>query len=100
MQHLATGEGLHGSDTKALKRAKPQGLRHGVPKGRRVIIVYDKAGIDLPFWKRCRQECAVYFLSMVNQQWIKCTSKYASGRLHEADNLGKELRLDAGFRWN
>src|SRR4029077_18340271 len=37
--------------------------RQGVPQGRRVIIVYDKAGIDFAYWKRCRQECALYFLS-------------------------------------
>ncbi len=36
-------------------------------KGRRVLIVYDKAGIDFFYWKRCRQECAVYFLSRVKE---------------------------------
>ena len=43
----------------ALKRIKPKGLRQGVPKGKRVLIVYDQAGIDLAYWKRCRQEWAV-----------------------------------------
>lgn len=50
LDHLAAGEGLHG----ALKRIKPKGLRQGVRKGTRVIIVYDKAGIDFAYWKRCR----------------------------------------------
>lgn len=63
LRHLAAGQGLHEHDMSVLKRIKPKGLRQGVPKGRRVLLVYDKAGIDLPYWKRCRQECAIYFLS-------------------------------------
>jgi Transposase DDE domain len=63
LRHLAAGQGLHEHDMSALKRLKPKGLRQGVPKGRRVLIIYDKAGVDLGYWKRCRQECAVYFLS-------------------------------------
>lgn len=63
LRHMATGQGLHEHDMSALKRIKPKGLRHGVPQGRRVLLVYDKAGIDFEYWGRCRQECAVYFLS-------------------------------------
>jgi hypothetical protein len=48
MRHLLAAKGLHENDMSILKRLKPRGLRHGVPKGRRVLIVYDKAGID--FW--------------------------------------------------
>jgi hypothetical protein len=72
---MATGEGLHEHDMSALKRIKPAGLRHGVPKGKRVLIVYDKAGIDFEFWKRCRVEKAVYFLSRAKEglvyDWIE-----------------------------
>jgi hypothetical protein len=75
LRHLAVGEGLHEHDMSVLKRIKPLGLRQGVPKGRRVLIVYDKAGIDFDFWKRCRHECAVYFLSRVKEgmvyDWIE-----------------------------
>lgn len=70
LQHLAAGEGLHEHDMSALKRVKPKGLRQGVPKGKRVLIVYDKAGIDLAYWKRCRQECAVYFISRVKENMV------------------------------
>lgn len=63
LRHLVTAEGLHEHDMSMLKRLTPRGLRQSVPKGRRVIIVYDKAGIDFGYWKRCRHECAVYFLS-------------------------------------
>jgi hypothetical protein len=63
MEHLTAAEGLHEHDMSMLKRVKPKGLRHRVPPGRRVLIVYDKAGIDFDYWKRCRVDCAVYFLS-------------------------------------
>lgn len=67
LRHLAAGEGLHEHDMSALKRIKPRGLRQDVPKGRRVLMIYDKAGIDQGYWKRCRHECAVYFLSRVKE---------------------------------
>jgi hypothetical protein len=63
MRHLAVGEGLHEHDMSVLKRIQAQGLRHGTPQGRRVLIVYDKAGIDFDFWKACCRRCAVYFVS-------------------------------------
>ena len=70
LRHLAAGEGLHEHDMSALKRIKPKGLRQGVPKGKRVISIYDKAGIDFGYWKRCRQECAVYFISRVKENMV------------------------------
>lgn len=72
VRHLVAGEGLHEHDMSALKRVKPTGLRQGVPRGRRVIIIYDKAGIDFKYWKRCRQESAVYFLSRVKENMTLC----------------------------
>ena len=75
LRHLAAGEGLHEHDMSVLKRNKPKGLRQGVPKGTRVLIIYDKAGIDFDYWDRCRRECAVYFLSRVKEnmvfEWIQ-----------------------------
>lgn len=75
LRHLATGQGLHEHDLSALKRVKPKGLRQEVPQGRRVLLVYDKAAIDFAFWKRCRQECAVYFLSRAKEnqvlEWVE-----------------------------
>ena len=70
LRHLTAAEGLHEHDMNALKRLKPRGLRQGVPKGRRVLVVYDKAGVDLDYWKRCRQECAVYFLSRLKEGMV------------------------------
>lgn len=70
LRHLTAGTGLHEHDMSALKRIKPKGLRQQVSKGVRVLIVYDKACIDLHYWKRCRQECAVYFLSRAKENMI------------------------------
>jgi hypothetical protein len=70
LNHLAVGEGLHEHDMSALKRVKPKGLRQGVPKGTRVLIIYDKAGIDFDYWDRCRRECALYFISRVKENMV------------------------------
>ena len=70
LRHLAVGEGLHEHDMSALKRIKPKGLRQGVPKGTRVLMIYDKAGIDFDYWDRCRRECAVYFISRVKENMV------------------------------
>ena len=39
-------------------------LRQGAPKGRKVIYVWDKAGIDLHQWFKWKQGSAIYFLSL------------------------------------
>jgi len=70
LRHLAAGQGWHEHDMSVLKRIKPKGLRQGVPQGKRVLLIYDKAGIDFGYWKRCRQECAVYFLSRVKENMV------------------------------
>ena len=63
LRQLAVGEGAHEHALSVLKRLTPRGLRQEVPKGRRTLLIYDRAGIDFDYWKRCRHECAIYFLS-------------------------------------
>jgi hypothetical protein len=70
MRHLAAAEGLHEHDMSMLKRINSKGLRQGVPKGKRVLIVYDKAGIDFAFWKGSCRRCAVYFVSRVKDDMV------------------------------
>lgn len=87
LRHLAAGEGLHEHDMSALKRIKPKGLRQDVPKGTRVLIIYDKAGIDFDYWDRCRRECAVYFINRVKEkmvfEWIEdCSWDKSDSRNH------------------
>jgi hypothetical protein len=70
LRHLAVGEGAHEHDLSVLKRLTPRGLRQEVPKGRRTLMIYDRAGIDFDYWKRCRHECAIYFLSRTKSNTV------------------------------
>jgi hypothetical protein len=49
-------------DNRALKRQSVAMLRQGAGKGRKVLWVWDKAGVDLPFWQE-RKASGIYFLS-------------------------------------
>lgn len=73
LRHLSTSQTGNEHDMTVLKRLKPSGLRQGAPKGTRVLLVHDRAGIDFDYWKRCRQECAVYFLSRVKERMVFST---------------------------
>lgn len=86
LRHLAASEYHKEHDMHVLKRLKPGGLRQGVRRGQRVLMVYDKAAIDMKFWQRCRKECAVYFLS-----------RPKDGMVFE---LGEELLWDRGDSLN
>jgi hypothetical protein len=67
MDHLALGElggkrkGEH--DMHAIKRSETDALRGGEPKGRKVILVWDRAGIDFRFWQNVKCSAGLYFLS-------------------------------------
>lgn len=50
-------------DMRALKRMDKETLRHGAPKGRKVIYIWDKAGIDFRAWYNWKQSAAIYFIS-------------------------------------
>lgn len=50
-------------DIRALKRQSVAWLRQGAGKGRKVLWVWDKAGVDLPFWQD-RKGSGIYFLSL------------------------------------
>lgn len=53
----------HEHDMRALKRQSIEDLRLGAPKGRKVLHVYDKAGIDFQAWDRWKRIGGIYFLS-------------------------------------
>ena len=50
-------------DLRALKRQSVAQLRQGAGKGRKVLWVWDKAVVDLPFWQ-ARKAAGIYFLSL------------------------------------
>ena len=86
----------------ALKRVKLKGLRQGVPQGKRVLIIYDKAGIDFAYWKRCRQECALYFSSRMKENmvfdWIESVPCDPSDARNHGVTEDRRVRTCAGHR--
>ena len=50
-------------DMRALKRQSVALLRQGAGKGRKVLWIWDKAGVDLAFWQE-RKASGIYFLSL------------------------------------
>lgn len=51
-------------DMHMLKRMSAKQLRQGAPKGRRVIYVWDCAGIDFRQWFNWKQASGIYFISL------------------------------------
>lgn len=61
-------------DMHALKRLGTDALRGGRPKGTKVILAWDKAGIDFAFWHKVKQSSGLYFISREkeNMKLIRC----------------------------
>jgi len=64
-------------DMHAIKRCKIDELRRWAKKGRKVIIVWDKAGIDFDYWDKVKKGYGVYFISLEkeNMKLIKSHDK-------------------------
>ena len=56
-----TRKGEH--DMHAIKRSEFDQLRCGEPKGRKVILAWDKAGIDFAHWQKAKKVAGLYFVS-------------------------------------
>lgn len=50
-------------DMHALKRTDFDVLRGGTPKGIKVLLVWDRAGIDFAYWQKAKRTAGLYFLS-------------------------------------
>ena len=50
-------------DMRALKRLEIAALRQGAPKGRKVLYIWDRAGIDFKQWHKWKQGSGIYMLS-------------------------------------
>ena len=61
---LASGQGKKEHDMHVIKRLDKEMLRRGAPKGRQVIIVWDKAGIDFHLWHNLKTTAGIYFISL------------------------------------
>jgi hypothetical protein len=67
LHHLTAAQGKKEHDMHALKRLDLATLRLGAPKGRKVIHVYDCAGIDFGQWHRWKQAGGLYFISLTKE---------------------------------
>ena len=66
MAHLCVGDQdgrLKEHDMRGLKRSELKSLRMGAAKGRKVIIVWDRAGIDFRQWYHWKTTGGLYFIS-------------------------------------
>jgi hypothetical protein len=79
-------------DMHALKRMSTDELRQGAPKGRQVLYVWDKAGIDIPQWYRWKQSAGVYFLSS-SKELFKLTF-YGENDFDKADPVNQGVLED------
>ncbi len=50
-------------DIRGLKRQSADTLRHGAAKGRKVLLVWDRAGIDFAQWFKWKHNSGLYLLS-------------------------------------
>jgi hypothetical protein len=50
-------------DSHMLRRQDIEVLRQGAPKGRKVLYVWDRAGLDMMAWRKRKMQGGVYFLT-------------------------------------
>lgn len=77
LTHLTVNDQLHRKkehDIRGLKRQALAALRQGARKGRKVLYVWDRAGIDFRLWHQWKQGSGIYMLSRCkeNMALIKC----------------------------
>jgi len=64
-------------DMRAIKRLTVDALRGGQPKGTKVILAWDKAGIDFAYWHKVKMSSGLYFISREkeNMKLIRCGNR-------------------------
>ena len=81
LNHLGTSDlrderkGEH--DMHLIKRTDFETLRGDEPKGRKVLLVWHRAGIDFQFWHKAKTTSGLYFISREksNMKLIRCGHK-------------------------
>ncbi|MBL9178217.1 MAG: hypothetical protein JNM65_09145 [Verrucomicrobiaceae bacterium] len=73
MEHLYAADTSQGNkrehDMHALKALSIAQLRGGAAKGRKVLYVYDRAGIDFRQWFNWKHAGGIYFISRSSSAW-------------------------------
>lgn len=75
-------------DMHLLKRMSIKQLRQGASKGRKVLYIWDKAGIDLAQWYKWKQGSGIYFLSLEKENMRLTTCGKSSFDLSSPTNAG------------
>lgn len=75
-------------DMHLLKRMSIKQLRQGAPKGRKVLYVWDKAGIDFTQWHKWKQGSGIYFLSLEKENMKLAPLGFTKFDLDAAINAG------------
>ena len=73
MHHLDVGDQKARKkehDMRTLKRQSPAALRFGTPTGTKVILVWDKAGIDFAWWLAYKNNPGIYFISRPKENMV------------------------------
>lgn len=97
LRHLAVGQGKKEHDMHVLKRLSALDLRQHAPKGRKVLYVWDKAGIDFLAWQRWKQSSGVYFVSMEKKNMNLEVVGLSKWDRHDPVNAGiQRVELVAG----
>jgi hypothetical protein len=97
LRHLDVGVGPKEQDMHVLKRLEIQVLRQGAPKGRKVLYVWDKAGIDFRAWHRWKQLHGLYFVSREKENMVLEVQGHPAWDRDDAVNAGvRSVELVAG----
>jgi hypothetical protein len=67
LHHITTTEGKKEHDMHALKRSGAEQLRLCVKKARKVLLVWDRAGIDFRLWHNWKHQSGIYFISRTKE---------------------------------
>jgi len=92
MRHIATAEqgGTRKSehDMRVIKRTAVDTLRGGQPKGRKVIMAWDPAGIDFSYWQKVKSSYGLYFISREKQNMSFTVVSEREFDVNAAENTG------------
>jgi hypothetical protein len=65
--HLCLAEGKKEHDMGAIQRLGAELFRMRAPKGRKVVWIWDRAGIDFRLWHHWKHQHGIYFISRVKE---------------------------------
>jgi len=85
-------------DAKLIKRMTAEALRNNAPKGRKVMLVWDKACICYATWHKLKMQNAVYFVTMEksNSAAMNCSEDLCDHTNPRNEGIVKEQLIGLG----